>query len=48
MRVSDIFKVECPVLMSLICQVLWFAGNGIDLASGSADFFDDAVIDVTP
>ncbi len=48
MRVADIVEVESPVFVRLIGQILWLAGNGVNLTSCSSDFLDDAFVNVAP
>ena len=47
-RVADILEVQCPMFVSLVGQILWFAGNGVNLASCSPYFLNDALILVAP
>ena len=47
-RIADILEVQCPVFVSLVGQILWFAGNGVNLASCSPYFINDALILVAP
>lgn len=46
--VADIFKVQFPVLVRLVGQILRLAGNGVNLPACSAYFRDNPCIDVAP
>ena len=48
MGVTDVLEVELPVFVGLIGQMLWLAGDGIDLATRGADLLDDALVHVAP
>ena len=48
MGISDVFEVEFPVFVCLIGQMLRFAGDGIDLTTGSAYLFNDSLVHIAP
>ena len=48
MGITNTLEIEFPVFAGLIGQVLWFAGNGVDLAPRGADFIDDSLVPVAP
>ena len=48
MWIADVFESEVPVFVSLISQMLWLACDGIDLATGIANFLDNAFFYIAP
>ena len=46
--ITNVLKVEFPVLVGLIGQMLRLAGNGVDLTPRGADFLDDSLVPVAP
>ena len=46
--VANVLEVELPVFVGLIGQMLWLAGNGVDLAPRGADVIDDSLVPIAP
>jgi len=46
--ITDVVEVEFPVFVRLIGQMLRFAGDGIYLATCSADLIDDSLVYIAP
>ena len=47
-RITDVFKVESPMLVGLVSQMLWFTGDGVDLTPCCADFLNDSCFYIAP
>ena len=48
MGVTDVFKIEFPMFVGLIGQMLRLAGDGIYLPARIADPLDDALVYIAP
>ena len=44
MGVTHIFEIEFPMFVGLIGQMLRLAGDGVNLATRSANLLDDALV----